>query len=274
MGISVLNVMSFFFLKIRLGEKLVQFPINLIVILIICLVFGVPFGIFAFNFPLSDSYVLALPRGTDYTAAIKRMFSDFGPGYFDNYWLVLSAKQGVMNGAFFESVKTFSTKTLGMLPNVNCTNMASLAYAGCNEVSLTAVKACQLLPSLPNCPDLLRLYYSTVNIPETAMILRLSGFLFDVNGPNGIGKIKRRDIYRGDLFLLLGWYNQLLELVEKFNTDPTRTFDCYVGGGEGWDGVLVAFKYFPAMIILSFIAVFILLGVAFRSLLIPLRLVC
>jgi hypothetical protein len=45
----------------------------------------------------------------------------------------------------------------------------------------------------------------------------------------------------------------------------------YIGGGEGWDGVLVSLQYFPLMVAIAAICMFLLLGIVFRSVLIPLR---
>lgn len=45
----------------------------------------------------------------------------------------------------------------------------------------------------------------------------------------------------------------------------------FLGGGEGWDGVSLAFDNLPLAMTLSFVGIFVLVGLAFRSVLIPLR---
>lgn len=57
----------------------------------------------------------------------------------------------------------------------------------------------------------------------------------------------------------------------KLLPEKIENCDIYVDGGQGWDGVMVALEYFPMMIGLSFAAIFLFLGIVFRSVVIPIR---
>lgn len=237
----------------RLGTRLTTLPWNIVVIgVVVCAV--IPFAVLSFGFPVSDSLILALPRGSSFTNALIRLQHAFGAGFLQNFWLVATfddPKTDLLSPQAVTSARMLLTSLYKQVPNTTCYNTASYVQASCNDLDTLLVKGCQLAPSFFTCPDIVSLFTSTTSTVAPSFLVMLRNYSFDL------------DSREGGI-----WYEALVNFAES---RPVPGMSVQVGGGESWDGVVVAMKYFPLMVGLSFTAVFLLVALAFRSILIPLR---
>lgn len=238
----------------RLGIWLTTFPYNMMTILVICGAI-LPFALYAFSFPVSDTVILALPRMGRYAETIRRLAQYFGSNFLERFWFLLVPPAGtnVLDASFMDSVRRFQEDfAIASYGNITCSSLVSYAQASCTNFAPEAIRACLLAPVVPGCPDLMTLYTGLVAEGQTAVIVLVQQFPFDVGDALG-----------------LVWYKSALRFVDHQRS--LGHFDVFLGGGEGWDGVSLAFDNLPLAMTLSFVGIFVLVGLAFRSVLIPLR---
>ncbi len=238
----------------KLGKRLTTPWVAVVVIFVLsgfCLAFAYP--AVTFDQHISDSFLLALPRGDPFSEAVLRLTEDFGKGFLHSYRILVVPPAGTnvySDPAFIQALKE-ATDTVLSVGNMTCHNVMSPYVSDCLSISPLLYKACELAPVVSSrCPDLLRLKQASIAPRNDAAVITLSHFSFDAEGTFG-----------------LEWYRRLSAALP-----PTLSgSQIYLEGGEGWDGVVVALSYFPLMVALSFVAIFVFIGVVFRSVMIPIR---
>ncbi len=215
----------------RLGKRLTApWPAALVIVGLVAFCASFAYPAVTFSDHISDSFLLALPRGDPFSNAVLRMAADFGKGFLNSYRILVVPPEGteIFTDAQFQQALKGVVDAALSVGNLTCGNVMSPFLSGCRSISPLLYKACEAAPLLSaSCPDLLRLKQATVAPRGDAAVVTLWRLSFDAEGTFG-----------------LDWYRRLLAAMPS-SIGSSRIF---VDGGEGWDGVIVALGYFPLMV--------------------------
>lgn len=225
-----------------------------------CVVLGVlcltsPLAWQAFSWRVTDQLVLDMPRGAATTEAYVRMCSTFGYGvvYPSQILAVAPANQSAFSSEFFDTVQSL-VASLAALPRTALGDFSSIVVGNGENIPFWLVELC-LDPTGPayNSSDCAALRVAKQNFVsadgQALMVIFESAFdPVEVYGYT--------------------WYKQALQLMRN---QPGGSF--YLSGlpADAWSTIVVTLDFFPVTVGVTLSVVFVLVGVAFRSVLIPIR---
>jgi uncharacterized membrane protein YdfJ with MMPL/SSD domain len=243
----------------RFAERLVDTKVSALVVLLIVAVTA-PFAYPAVTFATSQSVIMALPRGAPVTDAFLEMSREFGYGLLNTYDLLVhaSANESVLTESFFEKSASAMRLLAERLPNTSIDSFSGISLAGGTDIPLFFTQAClnsaSPLYGTPDCLAVRAQFESTVNEARTAALFTVMLNDFDPNSASG-----------------LEWYKRFLDIRADVERNTSLSLGLTSGPAPGFDGVILAVSFFPTMIGITGAAIFIVMGIALKSVLMPIR---
>ena len=243
----------------KIGTLTQTWPYNLLIIVLV-LAATVPFAIHSLNYTTSDAISLDLPRGSVVTEAYVSMCTEFGYGKVYPYFLLLEAPPNttVLSAPFF-NVAHDVVNTLSTLPGTQQADFTGIAYGDGIPIQYEFVSDCNnpaLGPTFYNssaCRGLRQAEATFVSSNRRAMLFEFTP-AFDPVSKAGHTWYKRA---RSSLNYLSGKHGISL----------------YLAGmpADSWSAIESAYYWFPIMISITSAVVLLMVGLAFQSILVPIR---
>jgi uncharacterized membrane protein YdfJ with MMPL/SSD domain len=181
----------------RVGKRLTSSTLVACLVIFAVSLFCLAFIYPAVSFPehISDSFQLALPRDDPFTDAILSMqkvlvsffsceshylvcLQDFGDGFLNTFRILVVPPAGtslLSDDSFFKAMDDVRLK-ISTMPNVTCANLMSPFFSFCDSINPLLYSACSIAPTLPNCPDLLRLKKTTMSTGGAIIVISQLSF--------------------------------------------------------------------------------------------------
>ena len=229
-------------------------------VIIIVIIIAIPVSIQVFKFDRSMDYLLTLPRGSDSDLAYQALSEDFSPGQILPFYVIIKTNQtnGIMNPTFFQDAKEIAIK-LATETIVNNDSFTSIVSAGGNYIPFLAAMAFLTPATLEyNSSDgmVYRIIFNRYTNLENSTILMEIQTPFDPWADEAEAWIKETRVILEDSQAEYGYEMHLAE-----------------GSTVMVDAIDQVYKFFPIMIIVTILVVYILIALMFKSVFIPLRLI-
>eukprot|EP00760_Papus_ankaliazontas_P017043 PhM_4_TR17011/c0_g1_i2/m.68989/K06994/K06994; putative drug exporter of the RND superfamily len=242
----------------KLGTIITKFPYNIILCVAI-LALCVPVARHSFGYSRSNSNLYYLPRGDPVLNGLIDMQSEFGAGYLSPYQLLLLPEQptfnAVLNKDFFERAQFMLLEFLNHpdLPGTTNSSAMGLVMVDGQMTNFDELLPC-MFQNTTRCQMLNMLRFGMVNLEGNAMWLSLSLSI------DPIGRLGE------------DWYQNAVALSRELEK-KYKIGKIYLTGEptQALDSVRYAVNRFPVIMIVTSAVVFVVVALAFRSILIPLR---
>jgi uncharacterized membrane protein YdfJ with MMPL/SSD domain len=243
------------------SEWIVRPPIAAVTVLLVCAVTA-PFGYPALTYSTSQSVEMALPRGADVTEAFLTMSKEFGFGYLNAYTLLVAvpptSNMTVLSDAYYDASRAAVSALVAALPNTTLAMFNGVSTAGGQKIEVLYTTSCldpmSIIYDLTYCVALRYQFEQDVNANRTASLFTVSINSFDPNAELG------RD-----------WYQTFLSVIPEVERNTSLTLALTGGPAPGWDSVQMAYDDFPLMVGIVSGTILLVVGIALKSVLIPLR---
>eukprot|EP00052_Salpingoeca_macrocollata_P014159 m.110734 g.110734 ORF g.110734 m.110734 type:complete len:873 (+) comp19202_c0_seq2:701-3319(+) len=243
----------------RFGRAVTRFPW---LVAIVVLGLAVPCAIRAVNFHRSVSVEAFTPRSAAATTAYEDLSRDFGAGTIAPYYLIIVPPAGmkVLSDEFYRQAQADMEKLLVNLPGTTVVASAFAVDLGGQAIDLdfnSTVAPCLANVTVsPLCPAIVKACHDFVNPDNAAALAQLTvnlGYMVDIEGPLGVQ-----------------W---LLQMRANIDALPSGSFKYYLSGGAtaAHDTQEKVYGIFPMAVGVTAAMVCILIGIAFRSVVVPLR---
>jgi MMPL family len=215
----------------RLAQIVTRFPFNVLTIVLV-MGFSAPFAWKALGFPISGSVEMALDIWSPVTKAYNRLNDEFGYGYLDPYTLIIETDcdTPVLSEAYFLASRTVVRELVNALPDTNCSVVAGISVADCQDVPLGIVMQC--LNSTTGgslCAGLRDLYRRSVISSSDVEAAKFRILLdFDPIGPSGAE-----------------WYSDAVQKLKALESSVPHVKSLLLLGGSSWDTIHAALGSFP-----------------------------
>jgi RND superfamily putative drug exporter len=243
------------------AEWIVRPPVAAVTVLLVCAVTA-PFGYPALTYSTSQSVEMALPRGADVTEAFLTMSQEFGYGYLNAYTLLVAlpadSNGTVLSGAYYDASRAAVDALVAALPNTTQSMFAGVSTAGGMTIQHTYTEQCldpnSLFYKLSYCVALRYQFAQDVNANRSASLFTVAIDSFDPNAELGFD-----------------WYRAFLAAAPAIARNTSLELALTGGPAPGWDSVQMAYDDFPLMIGIVSGTILLVVGIALKSVLIPLR---
>jgi len=243
----------------KFGDRILTMPYNIILIVLI-VGFVVPFAIHA-NVITTDSMDLNLPRDLDQTAALGRLESLYGPGLLYPFRMLIVAPSGISADSkeFYQTAHDMieGIPKYNGVTGLTTEDFTGLVYAEGKKVMQPVVQACVGIKQAGNvkvCRALQYAYDSYLNTPKTAQWVMVTPTVdpLDRGGSE--------------------WLQSFRAAIDNAEYDHPG-YKIHLAGMavDSMDAIDIMFDLFPNVIISTCAVVLVLMGFAFRSVLIPIR---
>ncbi|KNC53625.1 MmpL efflux pump [Thecamonas trahens ATCC 50062] len=241
----------------KIGHLTQSWPYN-VIILILVVAATIPFDMHALNYSPSDAIDLDLPRGSIVTDAYLDMCGEFGYGKVYPYWILIEApgNTSVLSTPFFKAAHDV-VNTLSRLPNTQPSDFTGVAYANGEAIPYALLEICNDAAgeayNSSDCRGLRTAQQTFVSSDAHAMLFEFTP-LFDPISRFGHT-----------------WYKEARTSLNGLSAK--HGLDFYLAGmpAGSWSAIESAYYWFPIMISITAGVVLVMVGVAFRSVLMPLR---
>lgn len=242
---------------VQLAKWTTTFPLN-IVLLVVIVAGTVAAGVPILRTKISDDIMMSVPRGTDAYAAFQHQVNAFGMGSISPYKLMLRPLNGgsVLQKDFWESAQAVTQAMASQLPRTSPRDFQFLWFAGTSADPLVpwdGVDFCLQNPSTPLCAELFYGIDTFANADSTAGFgyITLSFDPFGNDGPR--------------------WLKAARALAASLGRQHGMEVALIGTAANGLDIISRVYSVFPYMVIGTLCLALVLLGLAFRSIVIPLR---
>jgi len=203
----------------------------------------------------ADNLLMATPRGTQAYHVYELLIQKFGAGGILPYTVLMEPKNGtsVLQEQLWADSQMILQEMQNKLPNMQGAQIQSMSYAGGIAVPFALAQACLAQPEQDLCKPILYAIKSFSNVERTASFAEIL-LAFDPLGVDGPP-----------------WLHQARDLLADL--EGRTGFNLALVGipGDSLDTIASVFEIFPYMVAATLTMVLLLLGIAFRSLLIPIR---
>jgi RND superfamily putative drug exporter len=236
----------------KLSKFTTTFPWNIAIIVVIvgCVV---PFALHSTNYKKTDSFDVALPRHYELTDVYNNMVREFGYGTVYPYVLLMEPRKNLsaMSDEFFTTVQDLLAE-LSQVPKTEASNIVSLPFAMGANISYDAVRKCMDESSI-ECIYYQYAVQTMVSENRTAMLAYVA-LSWDPMSQDGFA-----------------WLDSAREVLKRNSEKTGATF--YFTGvcSDSLDAVRYVYSAFPIMGAVTCGVVLLFVGIAFRSVFIPLR---
>lgn len=237
----------------RFGLATTRWPWSILLILLVAGL-AVPCAMSALKLERSLSILYLAPRASEATDAYKELDVTFGTGRLFPYDLVAVPAPGlaILSPEFFNAAGNL-LRDLAALP-VNASFLGVMAL-GTTILSYDDVSLCLL-----TCDDICGLFCQArkqfINANSTATYIEIR---LDFNGADPFGPVGS------------DWLSKARAALDKASAQTNVTFYLGGGAGPGFDIVDKVYNRFPMAIGITTAVVVVLTGLAFRSVVIPIR---
>lgn len=237
------------------------FPYNLIIVVLVAVGTGA-IGVAILHTKVTDDFLMALPRGTHTYDAFEHLIATFGIGAINPYRLLLQPAGPLRPGSvltqeFWESSQQILEEMASRLPMTTSSDFQFLSYAGGQAVPWALVDACLQHTAPPAlafaCKEVAYAIDKFSNADRSAAYA-LIALKFDPCGNNG-----------------RPWLDQARSLIDELTQSSGVRLELTGVGAASLDMISQSYAIFPYMVATTLAVAVVLLGVAFRSLVIPLR---
>lgn len=251
----------------KLGGVVLSFPVNVIVVVVIVALM-VPFAMKALSFAVTDSMLTMMPRGGDATESLIGMTNAFGTGILYPYNILVSgpSRVDVMSEEYFTVTNALM---LAMLKNPNLKETYARDFTGITFANSLPTPREYIVNCLSNhtfnalCPALLLSYNQYVShipissssnrtLPSSYIMFTAS---FDPIGISGAA-----------------WLNEARRTVTVWESQH-KGYTAQIAGvaADTFDAITASYAEFPLMAGITCLAILLLVGFAFKSIMVPLR---
>eukprot|EP00760_Papus_ankaliazontas_P001729 PhM_4_TR10582/c1_g1_i2/m.13285/K06994/K06994; putative drug exporter of the RND superfamily len=214
---------------------------------------GVPFIAFVPQMKVTFDLFIQIPRNAPHLDSFKSVMHDYGPDRSSPFSIVLDSGKtdGIRSDEYFEAVKNF-TIAMAAKSNQPVTNFMSVTGAAINGTqNFFTFSEAEFMYVLS--PGFQRLWNMTVSPDSRALIVQMS-----TNFPPLGTQAKP-------------FLDDLMPWIEDYK-DPHFAFVGFSGGGaNSWAVMAWVMEYFPYQIMITFIVIFVFIGIAFKSIAVPIR---
>jgi uncharacterized membrane protein YdfJ with MMPL/SSD domain len=243
------------------SEWIVRPPVAVVTVLLVCGITA-PFGYPALTYSTSQSVEMALPRGADVTEAFLTMSKEFGYGYLNAYTLLVAVPADsnvtVLSHEYYNASRSAVNALVAALPNTTVSMFEGVSTAGGQTIDHTYTEQCldpnSLFYKLSFCVALRFQFDQDVNANRTASLFTVSINAFDPNAELGFD-----------------WYRTFLAVLPEVERNTSLELALTGGPAPGWDSVQMAYDDFPLMIGIVSGTILLVVGIALKSVLIPVR---
>ncbi|MHA1202310.1 MAG: MMPL family transporter [Candidatus Heimdallarchaeaceae archaeon] len=229
-----------------------------LVVILVIVVITIPISIQVFKFQRSIDFNQILPRGVDSREAYNAMQEDFAPGQVMPFYIIIQTNEtnGLNTPSFFYTAKDL-IHDLANETAVYNESFISIVRIDENE-----------LPFFSSMQDLL----DPLNTGEFAVIYRTiyNKYTNEENSTTLMEVQTPFDPWGDDAE---SWIKQTRVILERY--EEQTGYKLYLAGGSTVmvDAIDKVYELFPLMISITLIVVYILIGIMFKSVFIPLRLI-
>ncbi len=229
-----------------------------LVVILVIVVITIPISIQVFKFQRSIDFNQILPRGVDSREAYIAMQEDFAPGQVMPFYIIIQTNEtnGLNTPSFFYTAKDL-IHDLANETAVYNESFISIVRIDENE-----------LPFFSSMQDLL----DPLNTGEFAVIYRTiyNKYTNEENSTTLMEVQTPFDPWGDDAE---SWIKQTRVILERY--EEQTGYKLYLAGGSTVmvDAIDKVYELFPLMISITLIVVYILIGIMFKSVFIPLRLI-
>lgn len=235
--------------------KMTTTPCYAISILFVVTVGTLVIGLPALEMKTADNLMMSCPRGTQLYNVYNLLIEKFGAGGISPYRVLMETKGGssVLQESLWQDVQTILQEMQSKLPFMSDAQVLGMSYSNGVAIPWAMAQGCLQHSQAPSCNVILFAINAFSNSDRSATYAQLT-LSFDPLGVHGPD-----------------WLDQARSLL--VDLEGRTGFNLSLNGvcGDSLDIISSVYDVFPYMVVFTLAAALFLLGIAFRSILIPLR---
>uniref|UniRef100_A0A7S4T4M5 SSD domain-containing protein n=1 Tax=Alexandrium monilatum TaxID=311494 RepID=A0A7S4T4M5_9DINO len=244
-----------------LARTTTTFPCNLVIALVVA-AGSCALGVAILHAKTTDAFMMDLPRGTHTYDAFQHVVSMFGIGLINPYRLLLEpagakGPGSVLTQEFWTKSQQALEALAGRLPNTSPEDFQFMSYAAGQSVPWALANACLQGTAPPSfAAECRKVLYAVDKFsnPDRSAAYALITLKFDPCGIDGPD-----------------WLSKARSVLEELSHSTGLEFALTGLGADSLDMIAESYRIFPFMIGTTLLVAMLLMGIAFRSLLMPLR---